>query len=79
MTAARPSAIDALQVARACLRSDDPDGACLALETGRGLVLHAATVAATVPQLLRRGGEDGLARRADRVHAGRPRRPPVGV
>jgi hypothetical protein len=62
MVAARQSATDALRVARALLRAGDPRGACLALETGRGLVLHAATVAATVPDLLRRAGEPDLAR-----------------
>jgi hypothetical protein len=62
MIAARQSATDALLVARALLRAGDPRGACLALETGRGLVLHAATVAGTVPDLLRSVGEAQLAR-----------------
>ncbi|MGI5239514.1 CHAT domain-containing protein [Dactylosporangium sp. CA-139066] len=63
MTAAGRSAADALQVARAALDAGDRPGAWLALETGRGLVLHAATVAATVPELLRGAGEPGLAER----------------
>ncbi|MCU7728864.1 CHAT domain-containing protein [Actinoplanes sp. KI2] len=72
MTAARQSAADALGVARTALRAGDPAGAWSALETGRGLVLHAATVAATVPELLRRAGESDLARRwnADPLPAG---------
>jgi hypothetical protein len=61
MTAARQSASDALWVARAALGVGDAAGAWSALETGRGLVLHAATVAATVPELLRRAGESVLA------------------
>ncbi|GIF73007.1 CHAT domain-containing protein [Asanoa siamensis] len=61
MTVARRSATDALRVARVHLRRGDPRAACLALETGRGLVLHAATVAATVPDLLRRADEPLLA------------------
>ncbi|MEV4350729.1 CHAT domain-containing protein [Actinoplanes sp. NPDC049596] len=61
MTTARRSAADALNVARAALKAGDRPGAWLALETGRGLVLHAATVAATVPGLLRAAGETGLA------------------
>ncbi len=61
MTTARRSANDALQVARAALRAGDQHGAWLALETGRGLVLHAATVASTVPELLRGAGRTDLA------------------
>lgn len=63
MTAARESASDALRVARAALAAGDRTGAWSALETGRGLVLHSATVAATVPELLRRAGADTLADR----------------
>jgi hypothetical protein len=61
MTAARRSATDARQVARVALSIHDRPGAWLALETGRGLVLHAATVASTVPELLRRADEADLA------------------
>lgn len=61
MAAAGRSATDALQVARAALSARDPSGGWLALETGRGLVLHAATVASTVPELLRGADEIDLA------------------
>ncbi|MEV6851130.1 CHAT domain-containing protein [Actinoplanes sp. NPDC051411] len=61
MTAAQRSATDAVQVARAALRFGDRRGAWLALETGRGLVLHAATVASTVPELLREADAADLA------------------
>ncbi|GID31635.1 CHAT domain-containing protein [Paractinoplanes brasiliensis] len=61
MTTARRSSPDALAIARAALSAGDPAGAWLALETGRGLVLHAATVAATVPELLRAAGRAELA------------------
>jgi hypothetical protein len=61
MAAAGRSATDALQVARAALSARDPSGGWLALETGSGLVLHAATVASTVPELLRGADEIDLA------------------
>jgi hypothetical protein len=46
-----------------CLIDDHPDQAVQALEVGRSLVLHAATVAADVPGLLRAAGQDNLAAR----------------
>ncbi|MBL7252686.1 hypothetical protein JKJ07_00005, partial [Actinoplanes sp. LDG1-01] len=61
MTTARRSSADALQVARAALNAGDRAGAWQALETGRGLVLHAATVAGTVPDLLRAADAGDLA------------------
>lgn len=61
MTAAQRSATEAVQVARAALAFGDRAGAWRALETGRGLVLHAATVASTVPEMLRDAGEPDLA------------------
>jgi hypothetical protein len=61
MAAVRQGAADAVHVARVALRAGDPDGAYAALETGRALVLHAATVTATVPDLLRVASHPGLA------------------
>ncbi|RSM64710.1 hypothetical protein DMB66_18865 [Actinoplanes sp. ATCC 53533] len=61
MVAARATASEALRLAHVALDAGDRAGAWSALETGRGLVLHAATVAATVPDLLRRAGETELA------------------
>ena len=62
----------ALSVARTALGAGDRAGAWSALETGRGLVLHAATVAASVPELLRRADAADLADRwnADPLPAG---------
>jgi tetratricopeptide (TPR) repeat protein len=61
VTAARTAADMALEVAAWCLDDRDPEGAVAALETGRGLVLHAATVAATVADRLREAGRSDLA------------------
>jgi hypothetical protein len=72
MSAARQYASHAVWVARAALRTGDRAGAWSALESGRGLVLHAATVAADVPELLRRADAADLADQwnADPVPAG---------
>ncbi|WP_405388509.1 CHAT domain-containing protein [Streptomyces sp. NBC_01102] len=51
----------ALDVARWCLADGAYDDAVRALDAGRGLVLHAATVAATVPDMLGALGHTGLA------------------
>ncbi|MFD3658037.1 CHAT domain-containing protein [Streptomyces sp. NPDC058620] len=51
----------ALDVARWCLADGAYDDAVRALDAGRGLVLHAATVAATVPDMLGALGQTGLA------------------
>jgi hypothetical protein len=53
---------DMLRLVRWSLADGRPSEALDALELGRGLVLQAATVAATVPGLLREAGHDGLAR-----------------
>jgi hypothetical protein len=58
----RQGATIALMIAQWCLRDGDPLAAWQALETGRGLVLHAATVTATIPELLDAAGRDDLAR-----------------
>ncbi|MFF8421329.1 CHAT domain-containing protein [Streptomyces sp. NPDC015680] len=51
----------ALGVARWCLTDGAHDDAVRALDAGRGLVLHAATVAATVPDMLDALGQSGPA------------------
>ncbi|MFD7555655.1 CHAT domain-containing protein [Streptomyces sp. NPDC059835] len=51
----------ALDVARWCLADGAHDDAVRALDAGRGLVLHAATVAASVPDMLGALGQNGLA------------------
>ncbi|MFF8616092.1 CHAT domain-containing protein [Streptomyces sp. NPDC015350] len=51
----------ALDVARWCLADGVHDEAVRALDAGRGLVLHAATVATTVPDMLHALGQDDLA------------------
>lgn len=52
---------DMLRLVTWCLEDDRPEEAVQALELGRGLVLHAATVGGTVPQLLREAKQPGLA------------------
>ncbi|MFE4173976.1 CHAT domain-containing protein [Streptomyces sp. NPDC056909] len=51
----------ALDVARWCITDGAYDEAVRALDAGRGLVLHAATVAATVPDMLTALGQSALA------------------
>ncbi|MFI5642826.1 CHAT domain-containing protein [Streptomyces goshikiensis] len=51
----------ALTVAGWCLGADKPADAVRALEAGRGLALHAATVWTTVPEMLDALGEHALA------------------
>ncbi|MGT2530549.1 CHAT domain-containing protein [Streptomyces nojiriensis] len=51
----------ALDVARWCIADGAHDEAVRALDAGRGLVLHAATVAATVPEMLGTLGRSDLA------------------
>ncbi|MGW3101647.1 CHAT domain-containing protein [Streptomyces sp. NPDC001100] len=63
LEAARAVSSDMLRLLRWSLEDEEPGTAYEALELGRGLVLNAATVGVTVPQLLRNGGHDGLARR----------------
>ncbi|WP_039934061.1 CHAT domain-containing protein [Streptomyces viridochromogenes] len=60
---ARTAGGQALDVARWCLADGAHADAVRALDAGRGLVLHAATVATTVPDMLREGGgKEALAR-----------------
>jgi len=51
--AARAAGADALRLAEWCLADGKAEAAVEALELGRALVLHAATVAADIPALLR--------------------------
>ncbi|MGW1599038.1 CHAT domain-containing protein [Streptomyces sp. NPDC002343] len=55
------SASDALSVARWCIADGCPDEAVQALDAGRGLVLHAASAAGTVPERLVAAGRPDLA------------------
>ncbi|MER6987543.1 CHAT domain-containing protein [Saccharopolyspora hirsuta] len=54
---------NAAVAAQRCLRTNDLESAVQALELGRGMVLHAATSAATMPDLLRDSGHPELAER----------------
>ncbi|MET9761274.1 CHAT domain-containing protein [Streptomyces sp. NPDC006372] len=58
---ARTAGVQALDVARWCLADGAHADAVRALDSGRGLVLHAATVATTVPDMLRERGRQELA------------------
>ncbi|MEV5977668.1 CHAT domain-containing protein [Streptomyces sp. NPDC052114] len=58
---ARRAGERALDVARWCLADGALDDAVRALDSGRGLVLHAATVSATVPEMLDSVGAAALA------------------
>ncbi|MDT3396580.1 CHAT domain-containing protein [Streptomyces sp. B1866] len=57
----REAAEAALEAARWCLADGAHEDAVRALDAGRGLVLHAATVAATVPRMLDELGRPELA------------------
>ncbi|MEV5548588.1 hypothetical protein AB0L35_21095 [Streptomyces sp. NPDC052309] len=59
--AGREAADHALDVARWCLADGAYEDAVRALDAGRGLLLHAATVAATVPETLTALGRADLA------------------
>ncbi|MFJ2949531.1 CHAT domain-containing protein [Streptomyces sp. NPDC087226] len=72
---ARRAGEEAVSVARWCLADGAHEDAVRALDAGRGLALHAATVAATVPGMLKALGQDDLAdewRRAGTVPAPGP-------
>jgi hypothetical protein len=64
---ARTAAADATEVASWCLADAMPGQAVTALESGRGLVLHAATATASVAESLRNAGQDELAREWSRA------------
>jgi hypothetical protein len=61
LTSARAVTAVAAEVAEWCLGDHEPGQAVEALELGRGLVLHAATGAADLPELLSAAGRDDLA------------------
>ncbi|MEU8261537.1 CHAT domain-containing protein [Micromonospora sp. NPDC048999] len=61
METAREAAADATTVARWCLQDQADDDLVTALDAGRGLVLHAATVSRTVADLLTQAGQPELA------------------
>jgi hypothetical protein len=61
--AARMAAADAIDVARWCLRDGNPGDAVLALETGRGLMLFAATELRDLATQLEGAGRPDLAAR----------------
>jgi hypothetical protein len=63
LAASRAVGHDALTLAEWCIADGRPDSAIEALELGRALVLHAATVAADIPTLLRESGHPELAAR----------------
>ncbi|EQD81280.1 hypothetical protein N599_37130, partial [Saccharopolyspora erythraea D] len=69
LNAARAALGEAASVARWCLETGRSENAVEALELGRGMVLHAATVDAGVPAMLRESGHDGLAERWEREAA----------
>jgi hypothetical protein len=72
LAAARAIGRDALTLTEWCIADGRPDSAVDALELGRALVLHAATVEADVPALLREAGHPELAARWGRGHGHPP-------
>jgi uncharacterized protein YfiM (DUF2279 family) len=64
---ARAAAADAAEVATWCLADGAAAEAVIALESGRGLVLHAATAATGVAESLRGAGEQALAQEWSRL------------
>jgi tetratricopeptide (TPR) repeat protein len=75
LVVARDAAADAHQLASWCLQDGRPEAAIEAIELGRGLVLHAATSATTVPELLRAAGAPDLAAEWARAPLPAPQRP----
>jgi len=58
---ARSAGVDALRLAEWCVADEKPESAIEALELGRALVLHAATVTTDIPALLRLAHQPELA------------------
>jgi hypothetical protein len=58
---ARSANVQLARLAGWCLEDADPGAAVVLLEAGRGLLLHAATMSATVPHTLRETGHAALA------------------
>ncbi|MGH3827492.1 MAG: CHAT domain-containing protein, partial [Pseudonocardiaceae bacterium] len=65
---------EAADVARWCLAAGRNETAVAALELGRGIVLHFATIDAGIPQLLRTGGYPTLAAEWEKVASDRASR-----
>ena len=63
LNGASAAAAEAAEIAYWCLDDDHPDTAIEALELGRGLVLHAATSVAELPEMLDAAGRSDLAHR----------------
>ncbi|TVT31672.1 CHAT domain-containing protein [Amycolatopsis rhizosphaerae] len=61
LAAARSAEGESAQVTRWCLAAGEPEAAVRALELGRAMVLHSATVDAGIPALLRENGHHDLA------------------
>ncbi|MYR41664.1 CHAT domain-containing protein, partial [Streptomyces sp. SID5910] len=79
LEAARAVADDMLRLVRWSLADGLPGTAFEALELGRGLVLNAATVAVTVPELLRDAGHPELAARWETAAGDREDAVPDGL
>ncbi|MEU3661464.1 CHAT domain-containing protein [Streptomyces sp. NPDC032940] len=79
LEAARAVAADMLRLVRWSLADGLPGTAFEALELGRGLVLNAATVAVTVPELLRDAGHPRLAERWEAAAGDREETVPDGL
>ncbi|MEU6099111.1 CHAT domain-containing protein [Streptomyces flaveolus] len=79
LEAARAVAADMLRLVRWSLADGLPGTAFEALELGRGLVLNAATVAVTVPELLRDAGRPDLADRWEAAAGDREDTVPDGL
>ncbi len=78
--AARHAATDAVDVARWFLHDQDPGGAALALDTGRGLILRSAVRFGDVAKQLETQGERDLAQRwREAVGGGAPELAPPGL
>jgi tetratricopeptide (TPR) repeat protein len=63
LSGASAAAAEAAEIAHWCLDDGHPDTAIEALELGRGLVLHAATSVAELPEMLDAAGRSDLAHR----------------
>ena len=78
LTMARMAAADAAEICAWCRADGAFDHAVEALELSRGLVLHAASSVAGLPELLRRAGHAGLAEQWERAgRAEGPSRPGI--
>ncbi|GAA3069065.1 hypothetical protein GCM10020254_11010 [Streptomyces goshikiensis] len=71
LDSARAAGSDMMRLVEWCLTDGRTEEALEALELGRGLVLNAATVAASVPELLEREGRPELAQAWRRADPGR--------